>query len=214
MNQFKKGSLHMNSLTEIWDSVTEILRQRTTSTAINTWFGDCTPVNLEDKCLILQTTSEFKRGILETRFAGELREILTDLFSCEFDVKFLMGDELEEYETARKGSHLMPEMDGYTFDNFIVGNSNKFAHAAALSVAMEPGKNYNPLLIYGNSGLGKTHLLLAIGQYINEHQPNAQIAYIKGDEFTNQMVRSIQTGTAEEFRQKYRKLGSEACAGA
>ncbi len=196
----------MNSLTEIWDSVTEILRQRTTSTAINTWFGDCTPVNLEDKCLILQTTSEFKRGILETRFAGELREILTDLFSCEFDVKFLMGDELEEYETARKGSHLMPEMDGYTFDNFIVGNSNKFAHAAALSVAMEPGKNYNPLLIYGNSGLGKTHLLLAIGQYINEHQPNAQIAYIKGDEFTNQMVRSIQTGTAEEFRQKYRNV--------
>lgn len=196
----------MNSLSEIWNSVMDILRQRTTATAINTWFSDCEPVDLAEKCLVLKTTSEFKRNIIEDRFAPEIREILSDLFSCEFDFKLLLGDELEEYETAQKGNHLMPEMDGYTFDNFIVGSSNKFAHAAALSVAMEPGKNYNPLLIYGNSGLGKTHLLLAIGQYINEHQPHAQIAYIKGDEFTNQMVNSIQTGRAEEFRQKYRNV--------
>lgn len=196
----------MDSLNEIWTSILDTLSKHTTSTAINTWLSDCEPVDLEDKCLVLKTTSEFKRGHIERRFAGEIKELLSELFSCEFDVKFLLEDELEEYETARKGSYLMPEMDGYTFDNFIVGNSNKFAHAAALSVATEPGKNYNPLLIYGNSGLGKTHLLLAIGQYINEHHPAAQIAYIKGDEFTNEMVNSIQTGRAEEFRQKYRNV--------
>ena len=98
----------------------------------------------------------------------------------------------------------MPEMDGYTFDRFIVGPSNKFAHAAAIAVSQNPGKAYNPLLIYGNSGLGKTHLLLAIGQTIRHNNPSAKIAYVKGEEFVNQMVKSIGTGTAENFRQKYR----------
>lgn len=196
----------MNSLNEIWDSVMEVFRQRLTPTAVTTWFSDCEPVDINEKCLVIKTTTEFKRSIIENRFGDVIRETLSDLFSCEFDFKLLVGDELDEYVTARKSNASMPEMDGYTFENFIVGNSNRFAHAAALSVAKEPGKSYNPLLIYGNSGLGKTHLLLAIGQYINEHQPSASIAYIKGDEFTNQMVHSIQSGKAEEFRQKYRNV--------
>ena len=97
-------------------------------------------------------------------------------------------------------------MAGYTFDRFIVGNSNKFAHAAAVAVAERPGKTYNPLFIYGNSGLGKTHLLLAIGQAIHEREPNRKIAYVKGDEFTIQLVKSIKDGTAEDFRTKYRNV--------
>ena len=97
-------------------------------------------------------------------------------------------------------------MEGYTFDRFIVGNSNKFAHAAALAVAEKPGVIYNPLFIYGNSGLGKTHLLLAIGQEIHEKDPTKKIAYLKGDEFTNQLIRAIKDGTGEEFRTKYRNV--------
>ena len=97
-------------------------------------------------------------------------------------------------------------MEGYTFDRFIVGKSNEFAHAAALNVAKNPGKNYNPLFIYGNSGLGKTHLLLAIGQYIHTNTPSASIAYVKGDEFTIQMVKAIKEGTVEEFHNRYRKV--------
>ena len=97
-------------------------------------------------------------------------------------------------------------MAGYTFDHFIVGNSNRFAHAAASAVAENPGKTYNPLFIYGNSGLGKTHLLLAIGNAIHERWPNKTIVYIKGDEFTNQLVRAIKSGTTEDFRNKYRSV--------
>ena len=97
-------------------------------------------------------------------------------------------------------------MDGYTFDRFVVGPSNKFAHAAAVAVAENPGKAYNPLFIYGNSGLGKTHLLLAIGEEIHARHPEKKIAYVKGDDFTNQMIQSVQSGTAEEFRQKYRNV--------
>ena len=97
-------------------------------------------------------------------------------------------------------------MDGYTFDRFVVGPSNKFAHAAAIAVANNPGKVYNPLFIYGNSGLGKTHLLLAIGEKIHRDRPDFKIAYLKGDDFTNELIHSVMTGTSEEFRNKYRNI--------
>ncbi len=197
----------MNSINDIWASIMEILSGQLTSTSINTWFADCTPIELSDGKLVLHTTSKFKKDILTQRFAETIKAALSDLFSCEFDLLILAGDEIEEYRELKKDERSLPEMDGYTFENFIVGNSNKYAHAAALGVTKNPGnKNYNPLFIYGNSGLGKTHLLLAIGSAIHENDPAAKIAYIKGDEFTNQLVKSIQTGTAEEFRQKYRNV--------
>lgn len=97
-------------------------------------------------------------------------------------------------------------MAGYTFDRFIVGKTNEFAYNASRAVADRATTAYNPLFIYGNSGLGKTHLLLAIGQSMREHNPGIKIAYIKGDEFTNQLLKSIREGTGEEFRMKYRNV--------
>ena len=194
----------MNSLNDIWDKVIEILSQQLTATAINTWFSDCTPVDIEDCRLVLHTTSDFKRDIITSRFGSTIKAALSDLFSCDFDLIILAGDEINDFAIKKKVDSSLPEMAGYTFDRFIVGSSNKFAHAAAIAVAENPGKTYNPLFIYGNSGLGKTHLLLAIGQQIHEKNPEKSIVYIKGDEFTNQLVKSIKDGTAEEFRQKYR----------
>lgn len=196
----------MNSLNDIWDKIIEILSHQLTATAINTWFSDCTPVDIEDSRLVLHTTSDFKRDIINSRFGETIKAALSDLFSCDFDLLILSGDEISDFAIKKKVDSSLPEMAGYTFDRFIVGNSNKFAHAAAIAVAENPGKTYNPLFIYGNSGLGKTHLLLAIGQQIHEHSPEKSIAYIKGDEFTNQLVKSIKDGTAEEFRQKYRNV--------
>ena len=196
----------MNSLNDIWDKIIEILSHQLTATAINTWFSDCTPVDLEDSRLVLHTTSDFKRDIINSRFGETIKAALSDLFSCDFDLLILSGDEISDFAIKKKVDSSLPEMAGYTFDRFIVGNSNKFAHAAAIAVAENPGKTYNPLFIYGNSGLGKTHLLLAIGQQIHERSPEKSIAYIKGDEFTNQLVKSIKDGTAEEFRQKYRNV--------
>ncbi len=196
----------MNSLNDIWDKIIEILSHQLTATAINTWFSDCTPVDIEDSRLVLHTTSDFKRDIINSRFGDTIKAALSDLFSCDFDLLILSGDEISDFAIKKKVDNSLPEMAGYTFDRFIVGNSNKFAHAAAIAVAENPGKTYNPLFIYGNSGLGKTHLLLAIGQHIHEKSPEKSIAYIKGDEFTNQLVKSIKDGTAEEFRQKYRNV--------
>lgn len=196
----------MNSLNEVWDMVIEILSQQLTQTAMKTWFDDCTPVDIDNHCLVLHTTSEFKKGIINDRFSGIIKDALSDIFSCEFEVNILTADEIEDFQLKKKAENSLPEMEGYTFDRFIVGPSNKFAHAAALAVANNPGKNYNPLFIYGDSGLGKTHLLLAIGQAIHDNDASKKIAYIKGDEFTNQMVNSIKNGTADEFRTKYRNV--------
>ena len=196
----------MNSLQEIWNEIVKTLSKELTPTAITTWFSDCEPFDLEDCRLILHTTTDFKRNIILNRFGDSIRAALSDLFSCDFDLVVLAGDEINDFVSQKKEENSLPEMAGYTFDRFIVGNSNKFAHAAALAVADNPGKNYNPLFIYGNSGLGKTHLLLAIGQAIHEREPSKKIAYIKGDEFTNQLVKSIKDGTGEEFRTKYRNV--------
>ncbi len=199
----------MNSIQDIWNGIMEILSGKLTTTSINTWFAECTPIDLKDGTLIIYTKMPFKRDILHNRFEGEIKDALREIFSCDFDLLILAGDELDDYrreqEDTKKAEQSLPEMDGYTFENFIVGKSNEYAYAAAQGVVKNPGSRvYNPLFIYGNSGLGKTHLLCAIGTAIHEANPNAKLAFVKGDDFTNQMVRSIKEGTADEFRQKYR----------
>ncbi len=194
----------MNSLQDIWEEVLRLLSSTLTQTAIKTWFSDCEPVDLEEYQLVIRTPSEFKKKIIMDRFAPLIKNALSELFTGDFELLILVGD--EEYEKAGEEDDSLPEMAGYTFDNFIVGNSNKFAHAAAISVAENPGKNYNPLFIYGNSGLGKTHLLWAIGHHIHEHFPEKKISYVKGDDFMNQMVRSLKEGNVEEFRTEHRNV--------
>jgi len=199
----------MNLAQEVWDQVMAILNERLTPIAIKTWFSECQPVELDDCRFIIHVNSPAKRDIILRRFEEEIKKALSELFSTDFDILILAGDELEQYKGEKQDvtSTSLPEMAGYTFDRFIVGPSNTFAHAAAVAVSENPGgTTYNPLFIYGNSGLGKTHLLRAIGQAIYEKDPSKKIAFIKGDDFTTQMVRSIKEGTAEEFRKKYREV--------
>ena len=197
----------INSLNDVWNEVIKALSKEMTPTAIATWFSECVPIDIDGSTLIVRIPSDFKRNIIYSRFGGTIRAVLSDLFSADFDFQLMTPDEAETYqETKSDEKGPLPEMAGYTFDRFIVGSSNKFAHAAALAVAEKPGTAYNPLFIYGNSGLGKTHLLLAIGQYIREHHPEKKIEYVKGDDFTNQMVKSINEGKAEEFRTRYRNV--------
>ena len=194
----------MNSVKDIWEKVLNILSQQLTPTAMETWFQDCEPVEFDSSRLVLCTSSDFKQGIISQRFSDRIKKALYDLFAEEFEVLVITEDELGELPSQKGG--VLPEMAGYTFDHFIVGNSNRFAHAAAVAVANNPGKTYNPLFIYGNSGLGKTHLLMAIGNAIHDRMPDASIVYIKGDEFTNQLIHAIRSGTQEDFHNKYRNV--------
>ena len=198
----------MNSLNDIWSEVMRVLSSTLTPTAIKAWFSDCEPVELADNCMVISTSTSFKKEIISSRFSAAIKTALSDLFASEFDLRVLSADEVESYFKEKDGIdiNIPPEMAGYTFDRFIVGNSNKMAHAAAMAVAEHPGSSYNPLFIYGNSGLGKTHLMRAIGHSIYERNPNARIAYVKGDEFTNELVSAIRNSTQEQFRAKFRNV--------
>ena len=194
----------MNSINDLWSTVLDMISSKYTSTSIATWFSDCKPVAIKESTFIIYTPTDFKRKIITNRFGTALEEVLTDLFSSPFTVQILCGD--ETIESTSSFDDDLPEMEGYTFDNFIVGNSNKFAHAAAVAVTDKPGQTYNPLFIYGNSGLGKTHLLLAIGHDLLNKNPNMNVAYIKGDDFTNELIQAISRSTTNDFHEKYRNV--------
>ena len=200
-----KGSSYMNSADDIWSKVQDILRKDLTATAIETWFDDCSAIELAGNRLFIHTTSGYKKEVIEGRFLGTIKSALNELFSSgDFDVVVLDDDGLKAMtETTEVPDYL--GIDEYTFKHFVVGSSNKFAHAAALAVADGSQKqNYNPLFIYGESGLGKTHLLYAIRHAVESNFPNYNVIYVKGDDFTNDLVTAIQQGKNIEFREKYR----------
>ena len=192
---------------DLWDSVLKRLSHELSETTINTWFDEVTVVTMEDSAFVLHCSNTFKKSTIEARFLPHIKAALRDLFSTDLEVKILDDQQLAAYHGVapdRPGD--LSESEAFTFETYVVGPQNKLAFAAAKAVTEKPGENYNPLFIYGNSGLGKTHLLLAIGQYIRENNPGAKIAYIKGDEITNQLLKSIKEGTGEEFRMKYRNV--------
>ena len=193
----------MNPAAEIWAKVVELMGNEMTSTSINTWFDDIVPVCLEDTRFVIYSPTRFKRDIVASRYAPSIQRALHELFSADFDVVVLTEGELEGYQ-GQKQSSFLPGTEEYTFERFVVGSSNKFAHAAARAVADNPGQSYNPLFIYGESGLGKTHLLYAIAHTIHDNHPDYKVVYIKGDTFTNELIQAIREGRNQEFREKYR----------
>ena len=195
----------MNSASDVWQAVLKLLEQHLSPTAISTWFSDCQVVELLDNRLILHTPSEFSQNIIMTRYLDLVKDALKEIFAADFDVQ-VIGDE----ELARRINRQPPLRqeflggDQFTFDKFVVGPTNRIAYAAALAVSQNPATKYNPLFIYGDSGLGKTHLLYSIANALRISRPDFRIVYIKGDDFTNELINAIQTGSNSEFREKFR----------
>ena len=194
----------MESFTEAWNLICDFCKNRITEVAFTTWISRIEPVTLDfnQGTAILKVPNDFHRQTLERCYTPLLTEALDEVFGPGLKVKFVVPEELGQQKEERFQSDT--DYD-YTFDTFIVGPSNKFAHAASIAVATKPATLYNPLFIYGNSGLGKTHLLYAICNEISFRHPQMNILYIKGDEFTNEMIEAIRHGTTQEFRQRYRK---------
>ena len=195
----------MNSPADIWARVLSLMETDMTATTIHTWFDDTEAVALEEDRFVLYTPSDFKKDIIAARYLGAVKKALHELFSAEFDVLVLGPGEMEQRRARqKKDDNFLPGTEEYTFERFVVGSSNKFAHAAARAVADHPAQNYNPLFIYGESGLGKTHLLYAIAHTIHANHPDYKIVYIRGEDFTNELIRDIRAGKNQEFRAKYR----------
>ena len=191
----------VKSVSDVWQLVLEKLSQKLSETSINTWFDEVTDVELRDKTFVIACPNEFKRNMIEQMFSPQLREVLRDLFSSEFDLLVLAG--LSKPDDPPSPPILLVS-DAFRFDTFVVGESNKLAYAAARAVADGASAHYNPLFIYGDSGLGKTHLIYAIHHQFRLRRPQANIVYIKGDEFLNEFISLVRMGRGDEFRAKYR----------
>lgn len=167
--------------------------------SLSAWFDDATVVSFADNRLILHSPVQFKKEFIDKKFVDPLQNALTELTGDPTTVVVVTG----EYTAPQTSSS---PYDDYTFERFIVGSSNKFAHAAALAVSQRPAAENNPLFIYGNSGLGKTHLMYAIANVLRRTHPEYRIIYVKGEDFTNELITAIQEGNVQAFRNKYRMV--------
>ena len=166
---------------------------------ISAWFDDVTVVSFGDNRLVLHSPVPFKKEFIESKFIAPLQEVLHNLTGDPITIVVVTG----EYTAPSTSTS---PYDDYTFERFIVGSSNKFAHAAALAVSQRPAAEHNPLFIYGNSGLGKTHLMYAIANVLRRTHPEYRIIYVKGEDFTNELITAIQEGNVQAFRNKYRMV--------
>ena len=196
----------MKSLSDLWDSILARLSGELSDMTIKTWFDEITVVTMEDSALVLHCSNPFKKNTVEARFLPHIKAALKDIFSTDLEVKILSDEQLAAYHGVapdRPGN--LFDSDAFTFETYVVGPQNKLAYAAAKAVAEKPAEGFNPLFIYGESGLGKTHLLYAIAHLMRSRRPESRIVYIKGDDFTNELVSSIRENRNAEFREKYRQ---------
>ena len=196
----------MNSVADVWANVLQQLKKDLSETTIATWFDELSAVDIRENTFLLYCPNDFKKRYIESLFLKNIKAALQDIFSIEFEVEILDEKGLAEFQgNAPKHQSERFTSAEFTFDTFVVGPSNKLAYAASQAVAEHPAQNYNPLLIYGDSGLGKTHLLYAIANVIRRNDQNAKIVDIKGDDFINEFIELIRAGRGSEFRAKYRE---------
>ena len=204
-------------LKELWDKTLNIVKGELTEVSYNTWIKCIVPISINDTCLKLSVPNDFTKGILETRYKDLILNSLKVITSKKYEIEFIINSE-EPFDSQvilnKSLKNILPPNDEmsntlnpkYTFDSFVIGNSNRFAHAACLAVAEAPAKAYNPLFIYGGVGLGKTHLMHAIGHYILDNNPSAKVVYVSSEKFTNELINSIKDDKNAEFRNKYRNV--------
>ena len=194
----------MNDTAALWQQARTLLSGELTATAVETWFGDAQLAEFSPDRVIMTTPNQVKQGLIRNKYADILRKVWKEIFAADMEVLLMTEGEYRVYleNLALSGDSAESE---FTFEHFVVGTSNTFAHAAALYVSDHPGGNYNPLLIHGPSGVGKTHLLLAIADKVKKAHPDWKIVYKSAEDFTNDMVAALRNGKMQEFRDYYRQ---------
>ena len=189
----------------VWAKVLGYLEERLSAVMVSAWFDDAEVVELTEEQLIIYSPSEFRREIIARRCTEYIQDALKEIFNSDAKLVVFGDEEMTAYKTKGKTPTSMDFNPQFSFENFVVGPSNRFAYSAAMAVSKNPGQVYNPLFLYGPPGIGKTHLLYAIANGIRKQNPDVNIVYIKGDEFTNELIAAIQSGKNIEFRNKYRE---------
>ncbi len=209
------------NLEDIWDDALKRASARLAGPSLN-WLKETRPVNLEDRTLTISAPSEFAKNWIESHYKEELHRAWRDAYGrpCEIRLAvtpqqraipgtlFPLESQFVPSRKKRQAEDVSQYIRGlnprYSFENFIVGASNRFAHAAALAVSENPAKTYNPLFLYGGVGLGKTHLMQAVAHYVLAHHKAIKVSYVSSETFTNELILAIQEGNTQEFRNRYR----------
>jgi len=198
-----------------WEAILNIIEIETSSVSFNTWFKDTKMIAIDNNTIFVSVKNEFNQEILSTRYLELIKNSALQILNKEYAIKFVLPSEQSNIEkkNAKKSDQLQDPLNNpsnlnprYLFDSFVVGNSNRMAHAAALAVAEAPARAYNPLFLYGGVGLGKTHLMHSIAHYILDQNPNAKVLYASSEKFTNELINSIRDDKNESFRNKYRNI--------
>ncbi|WP_339080229.1 chromosomal replication initiator protein DnaA [Clostridioides difficile] len=198
-------------IVSLWDKTLQLIKGDLTSVSFNTFFKNIVPLKIHLNDLILLAPSDFNKDILENRYLHLIEDAISQLSLKKYNIKFVLSEkevaDLNSDSTDLNYRVLYPNLNPkYTFDTFVIGNSNRFAHAACVAVAESPAKAYNPLFLYGGVGLGKTHLMHAIGHHIVSQKKDSKVVYVSSEKFTNELINSIKDDKNEEFRNKYRNV--------
>ncbi len=208
----------MQSFTDVWEKALTLIAPQVSSVSYESWIKLLKPVKMENNVAYFYVRTLFQKGTIQNNFLKIIEKALSDAIGFSVTAEIITEKEAppriieKAKENEERFNEVLTKTEEYisgpqqklTFENFVVGNENKFAHAAALAAANNPGEAYNPLFIYGRSGLGKTHLMCAIANEIHRNDPEAVILYIKSEEFVNEMVEALQRGKMKDFRSKYR----------
>ncbi|WP_062350983.1 chromosomal replication initiator protein DnaA [Bacillus kwashiorkori] len=209
----------MENIDDLWQKTLALVEKKVSKPSFETWLKATKASSLQGNTLYIEAPNEFAKEWLQGNYTSLISSVLLDLIGEEIEIKFTIPDtnevnikdmqppkELNNQNTQQNehnNSMLNPK---YTFDTFVIGSGNRFAHAASLAVAEAPAKAYNPLFIYGGVGLGKTHLMQAIGHFVQDQNPMAKVVYLSSEKFTNEFINAIRDNKATEFRNKYRKV--------
>jgi chromosomal replication initiator protein len=196
----------------LWERASEHLRRDLSDGTFSAWFGGARAHRLDGALFVLHVPNGFTKDWIEARYLGPLRAAVQQVIGRPMDVALIPGSDGgkpvdPEPAAPRKPPDTqepVPFHPKYNFDSFVIGSSNRFAHAAALAVAEAPARAYNPLFIYGGAGLGKTHLLQAIGRYVNQFHPQLVIRYVSTEQFMNEFILALQRRTIPDFHRRYR----------
>jgi len=193
----------------VWNEISGRLREALNENTFSTWFAEVDAVGITDGEFVLSVPNDFTREWIEGHFLGLIEAALAEV-AGERSVRLQIAEQAVEAASAEPKSRdpvpqpVLSINAKYTFDSFVIGSSNRFAHAAALAVAEAPAQAYNPLFIYGGTGLGKTHLLQAVSQYVGEHPGNLSVRYVTSETFMNDFINSLRDKRIEGFKQRYR----------
>lgn len=198
----------MKNLIENWEKTLELLKPELTAVSYDTWVYPLTPVKIDHKenKLYLSLYNDMAKSILEGRYISVIENAVKEAFGKKLKVIFIYSEEQQLNQEDMNFTDELYLNPKYIFNTFVIGNNNRFAHAASLAVAESPSKAYNPLFIYGGAGLGKTHLMHAIGHYILQQNPRSKVLYVSSEMFTNELIKAIREDKNVEFRNKYRSI--------